>query len=378
MDNAATTPLDPRVLEAMMPFLTTSYGNPSSLHRGGAEPKGAVERAREQVASLVGCRPEELVFTSGATEANNLAIKGSAWASGKSRGTVLISSIEHLSVLNAAKRLQRMGYELEEIPVDADALVYPSDVEKALDDDTLLVSVNLANPEVGTIEPIREVAAIARERKVPFHCDASAAAGWIPIDVENLGVDLLTLSAHNFYGPKGAGALYVRSGVRLVPLHDGGPQEGGRRGGTENVAGVVGLGAAAELAMAESIGARPRLEKLRDGLIDGIDAGLDGVILTGHRTQRLPGHISFCFAGIEGESLLTDLDAGGIAASSGSACSSQALKVSHVLDAMGVDTPLARGSLVVTLGRDAREDEVNKAKEMIIYSARRLKEMSPF
>lgn len=378
MDNTGTTPLDSRVMETMMPFLEAGFGNPSSLHRGASGPKRAVGRAREQVAALVGCGTDELVFTSGATEANNLAIKGAAWGSGRPKGTILISAIEHLSIVNAAKRLQRMGFELREIPVDADALVDPSDVDRAIEDDTLLVSINLANPEVGTIEPLAAIAEVTRARGVPLHCDAAAAAGWIPIDVKKLGVDLLTLSAHNFYGPKGAGALYVKSGTRLVPLLDGGPQEGGLRAGTENVPGVVGLGAAAELALAELVDAGARLEKMRDGLIDVIDGALDEVLLTGHRVKRLPGHASFCFRGVEGEALLTDLDAGGVAASSGSACSSQALKVSHVLEAMGVDTAHAHGSLAVSLGLDAGEDDVKTVERILISSVKRLREMSPF
>lgn len=380
LDHAAATPLDAAVLEAMAPFLDADFGNPSSLHRGGMEPRDAVEKARAQVAALIGCEPGNVVFTSGATEANNFAIKGVALASrgsGRSGGTVLISAIEHLSVLNASKRLKSLGFDVKELPVDGDGLVAPADLEDALGDDTLIVSVNLANPEVGTVEPVKRLAEITRERGVPFHCDAAAAAGWMPVDVDDLGVDLLTLSAQSFYGPKGAGALFIGKGVRIVPLIDGGPQEGGLRGGAENVPGVVGMGAAAKLATRELPAIAERLAPLRDSLIEKLLGSLDAIILTGHRSLRLPGHASFCVQGVEGEAVLTDLDAGGIAASSGSACSSHALKVSHVLAAMGVGTALARGSLVFTIGRDGSEDDIVKTARKTISSIKRLREISP-
>jgi len=375
-DCVSGTPLDERVAAAMEPFLGESFCNPSSLHRGAAEPRRAIDAAREQVAALVRCSPEEVVFTSGATEANNLAIKGSAWASGR-RGRILISSVEHISVRNPARRLSSAGFVVEEIPVGGDALVDPSDVERAVREDTVLVCVNLANPEVGTVEPVEEIARLTRERGVTFHCDAAVAAGWMEIDFRDLGADLLTLSAHNFYGPKGAGALCVRSGVRLVPLVDGGPQESGLRAGTENVAAIVGMGVAAELAARELVPAAPRLEKLRDELVERVLRELDGAVLTGHRTARLPGHASFCFEGVEGEAVVADLDAGGVAAASGSACSSATLKVSHVLSAMGVEETLARGSLIISLGRDAGEEAVRRIADLTVKSVRRLRELSP-
>lgn len=361
----------------MLPFLGARFGNPSSLHRGGTEPRRAVESARRRVASMIGCDSEEVVFTSGASEANNLAVKGVVWGTGRRAGTVLVSAIEHLSVLNAARRLRRMGYSVVELPVDASGVVDPDGVRAAAADDALLLSVNLVNPEIGTVEPVARIAEAARERGIPFHCDAAAGAGWIPIDVKELGVDLLTLSAHNFYGPKGVGALYVRRGVRLVPLIDGGPQEGGLRAGTENVAGAVGMGAAAELA-ADGLGAVGSvLPPLRDRLIERLAGSIGGAVLTGHRSARAPGHASFCIRGVEGEALLGDLDAAGIAASSGSACSTRALKTSHVLGAIGVDAVLARGAIAFTIGRDATEADVDAAAAAVISSVTRLREMSP-
>lgn len=377
LDNTATTPLDPRVLEEMMPFLESGFGNPSSLHSVGIEPRAAVVKARENVANLIGADPGEIVFTSGATEANNLAVKGIALAAKAGRGTIGVSGIEHLSVFNAARRLEKLGFSIAAIPVDGQGLVDPADVARAITDDTILVSVNIANPEVGTLEPVKEIAQVAKGRGVPLHCDAAAAAGWIPIDVRDIRVDLLTLSAHNFYGPKGAGALFVRRGLRLVPLIDGGPQEGGLRAGTENVPGVVGMGKAAELAVAELGRISRRLPPLRDKLIHDLTGSVEGVVPTGHRASRLPGHASFCVRGVEGEALLADLDRKGIAAASGSACASVALKISHVLEAMGLETVLARGSLVFTLGRDLQADQISHVTDVVKSSIKRLRELSP-
>jgi cysteine desulfurase len=377
LDNTAATPLDPRVLEEMMPFLESSFGNPSSLHSVGIAPRAAVVKARENVAGLIGADPGEIVFTSGATEANNLAVKGIALAAKAGRGTIVVSRIEHLSVFNAARRLERLGFSIGAIPVDGEGLVDPADVDRAITDDTILVSVNVANPEVGTLEPVKEIAQVTKARGVPLHCDAAAAAGWVPIDVRDIGADLLTISAQSFYGPKGAGALFVRRGLRLIPLIDGGPQEGGLRAGTENVPGVVGMGKAAELAVAELERTSRRLAPLRDKLIEDLTKSVEGVVLTGHRTSRLPGHASFCVRGIEGEALLADLDRKGIAAASGSACASVALKISHVLEAMGLDTVLARGSVVFTLGRDAQADRVGKVTDVVKSSIKRLRELSP-
>jgi cysteine desulfurase len=377
LDNIATTPVDPKVVEAMMPFLGASFGNPSSLHRKGIGPRDAVERAREKVALLIGADRREIVFTSGAAEANNLAVKGTAWAAGDHGGRIAISAIERLSVLNSAKRLERQGFTASVIPVDREGVVDPEGVAGAITDDTLLVSVNLANPEVGAMEPIREIAEITRRRNVPLHCDATAAAGWVPIDVKDMGIDLLTLSAQNFYGPKGTGALFIRRGLRVVPLVDGGSQEGGLRAGTENVAGIVGMGEAAEIALSEMEAISRGLPPLRDTLIDELTDAVEGVVLTGPRENRLPGHASFCVKGVEGEALLTDLDGRGIAAASASACASVALKVSHVLEAMGIDATLARGSLVFTLGRDADASQVGNVLEAVKTSIKRLRDLSP-
>lgn len=377
LDNTATTPLDPRVLDAMMPFLGEFYGNPSSLHRRGAGPRDAVENARDQVARLIGADRKEIIFTSGATEANNLALKGTVWASGSGSGRIALSAVEHLSVLNPAKRLERMGYSVTTIPVDGNGVVDPENVAAAMTDDTLLVSVNLANPEVGTLEPIKEIAEVTKKHGVPLHCDATAAAGWVPIDVKDMGVDLVTLSAHTLYGPKGSGALFLKRGTRVVPLMDGGPQEGGLRAGTENVPGAVGLGKAAEIAISEMDGVSKRLPALRDELIEGLTDSVEGVVLTGHRSARLPGHASFCVKGVEGEALLTDLDRRGIAAASASACASVALKVSHVLEAMGIDSTLARGSLVFTLGRSVESPQIKEVLRAVGTAIKRLRDLSP-
>jgi cysteine desulfurase len=375
LDNAAANPLLPEVREAMLPYLGDVFGNPSSLHDWGDGAREAVDKAREQVASLIGAESEEIIFTSGGTESNNLAVKGLALAAkGKH---VVISAIEHFSVLHSARTLEKWGFAVSEVPVDKYGLVDPAEVEKALRPDTVLVSIMHANGEIGTIEPIKEIAKITRERKIPFHTDAVATVGTIPVDVKGLGVDALSLAANQFYGPKGVGALWVRKGVRIMPLLDGGIQEGGRRAGTENVPAIVGLGRAAELARADMARRMGRLTPLRDRLLKGLPEKVGHVVVTGHPQRRLPGHASFCVEFIEGESMLMLLNSQGIAVSSGSACTSRALKASHVLIALGLPHEIAQGSILFTLGIDNTAADIDYVLEVMPPIVDRLRQMSP-
>jgi len=377
LDHMATTPLDPRVLEAMQPFFKDIFGNPQSLHSYGQEALAAVDEARESVGRLVNASSEEIYFTASGSESNNFALKGLALAN-RERGThIVVSAIEHQSVLHAVKSLERLGFHSTEIPVDKAGRVDPADVDKALTKETILVSVMTANSEVGTVEPVAEIAKLCRAKKVLFHTDAVAAAGNMPLDVKDLGVDALSLAADQFYGPKGSAALFVKKGVRVLPLIDGGIQEGGRRAGTENVAGIVGLGKAAEIARTQMVGRTARMRVLRDQLIDGLLGKVEHVVLTGHRTERLPHQASFCIEFIEGESMLLNLDMKGIAASSGSACTSRALKVSHVLLAMGLDHALAQGSLVFGLIDSTVREDIDHLLDVFPPIIQRLREMSP-
>lgn len=361
----------------MLPFLREDFGNPSSLHYFGRRPHEALEQARGAVAGLINARPEEVYFTSGATEANNWALKGVAQAARNRPAHLITSRIEHYSVLHAAKTLQRLGARVTLLPVDPFGFVSPQAVAEAIADDTVLISLTHASNEIGTIEPIAEIAQLAKARKVPLHVDATQTAGIIPVDVAALGVDLLTLAAHQFYGPKGAGALYVRKGTRLLPLLEGGLQESGRRAGTENVAGIVGLGRAAELAASELRARSERLSGLRDRLREGLEARVPDLVFTGHPIQRLPGHVSFCIRYVEGESVLLMLDAKGIAAASGSSCTSRALKSSHVLEAIGIDAGLANGSAMFSLGEGNTAADVDYLLEVLPPIIERLRAMSP-
>lgn len=376
LDYGAATPTHPQVMEAMIPYLGEFFGNPQSLHDWGQEAREAVEEARGKVASLIGAQPEEIIFTSSGSEANNLALKGVAWAQERKGQHIVTSQIEHHSVLHSLKSLERQGFTYASVPVDRYGLVDPASVEEAITEETILVSVMHANNEVGTIETIGEIAEIAKKRGLPFHTDAVQTVGTIPIDVEGLGVDLLSLAGQGFYGPKGVGALYIRKGTRIVPFIDGGIQEGGRRAGTENVAGIVGLGVAAELAEREMADRANHLTPLRDSLIERI-LEIDGVHLTGHPTQRLPRHVSVVVEYVEGEAMLLSLNLKGVAASSGSACTSQALKASHVLEAMGIDPGLAQGSLLLTLGIGNTMEDVNCLLEVLPPIVKRLREISP-
>jgi len=381
-DHAATTPVHPKVVEAMLPYLKEQFGNPLSLHSFGEGPREAVEEARAKVADLIGARPNEIYFTASGSEANNMAVKGIALMNRQKGQHMVVSAIEHQSVLNATQTLEKLGFEVTQVPVDQHGLVDPDDVVAAIRDDTTLVSVMHANNEIGTIEPVAEIARAVKEKRkaITFHTDAVATVGTLPVDVEELGVDLLSLAGSQFYGPKGAGALFIGRGTRLMPLIDGGIQERGRRAGTENVPAIVGLGVAAELAkgsLTERAQGKGRLVPLRDHLIERLTSEMDRVYLTGHPTMRLPGHVSVCVEFIEGESMLLMLNMQGIAASSGSTCTSRALKASHVLMAIGLEAALAQGSLVFTLGESNTVEDVDYVAEVLPPIVDRLRQMSP-
>ncbi len=376
LDYGAATPTHPQVMEAMTPYLGEFFGNPQSFHHWGQEAREAIEETRGKVASLIGAPPQEIIFTSSGTEANNLALKGVAWAQERKGKHIVTSQIEHHSVLHSLKSLERQGFTYTSVPVDRYGLVDPASVEQAITEETILVSIMHANNEVGTIEPLGEVAEIAKRHSLPFHTDAVQTAGTIPIDVQGLRVDLLSLAGQPFYGPKGVGALYIRGGTRIIPFIDGGIQEGGRRAGTENVAGIVGLGVAAELAEREMADRANHLIPLRDRLIEGL-LEIDGVYLTGHPRERLPGHVSVVVEYVEGEAMLLSLNLKGVAASSGSACTSRALKASHVLEAIGIDPGLAQGSLLLTLGMGNIMEDVNYLLEVLPPIVKRLRDISP-
>jgi len=377
MDNAATTPLLPEVREAMMPYLGDIFGNPSSLHDWGDGAREAIGAAREQVAALIGASADEIIFTGSGTESNNFAVKGLALARQNKGKHAVISAIEHFSVLHSARTLEKWGFEVSEVPVDKHGVVDPDDVARQLRKDTILVSIMHANGEAGTIEPIQKIARITRERKIPFHTDAVATVGTIPVNVAELGVDALSLAGNQFYGPKGVGALWTKKGVRIMPLLDGGIQEDGRRAGTENVPAIAGLGKAAELAKTHMTDRMKRLAPLRDHLLKELPKRVERVVVTGHPQHRLPGHASFCVEFIEGESMLMLLNSKGIAVSSGSACTSRALKASHVLIAMGLSHEIAQGSILFTLGIDNTKEDVDYVLEMMPPIVDRLRQMSP-
>ena len=377
LDHIASTPVHPEVVKTMLPFVEDNFGNPQSLHSVGQEALEAIEKARERVAHLINAKPDEIYFTSCGSESNNFALKGFALAH-QSRGKhIVLSAIEHLSVLNSAKSLEKMGFSLTMVPVDKWGLVDPAEVKRALRKDTILVSIMLANGEVGTIEPIAEIAQICRSADVLFHSDAVDAVGNIPVDVKALGVDALSLAANQFYGPKGAAALYIRKGVRIVPFMDGGIQEKGRRAGTENVPGIVGLGKAAEIAEREIENRIEKVKPLRDKLIEEFPRKVEHVRLTGHPQKRLPYHASFCIEFVEGEAMLLNLDMEGIAVASGSACTSRALKASHVLLAMGLDHATAQGSIVFSLIEENNKEDIDYVLEVFPPIIERLRKMSP-
>lgn len=377
LDNYAATPMLPEAREAMLPFLGEKFGNPSSLHSRGDAAREAVEEAREKVAALLGAEPEEIVFTSSGTEANNMAVKGIAAGSRRKGRHIVLSSIEHFSVLHAARSLEKQGYELTLVPVDAHGAIDLEELEAAIGDDTVLVSVMAANGEIGTIQPIAEASRIAAAKDVPFHTDAVAAAGTLPLDVKELGVSALSISSDLIYGPQGVGALWVKRGLRVIPLLDGGVQEGGRRGGTENVAGIVGMGAAAEVAKRDMAERSRRLSALRDALISALPGRIEHLYLTGHPENRLAWNASFAVEFIEGEGMLLFLDQKGVAVSSGSACTSRALKGSHVLSACGIPAERAQGSILFSFGLQNTMEDVDYVLEVFPPIVERLRQMSP-
>ena len=376
-DHAAATRLRPEALAAMIPYLENDFGNPLSVHSWGDAPREALEYARGQVAQLIGATPAEGYFTANGSEANNAAVKGAALMNRNKGNHVVVSAIEHQSVLNPAATLEKLGFEVTHVAVDRLGIVDPEAVAQALRDDTVLVSVMLANNEIGTIQPIAEIAEVVHRTNAVLHTDAVAAVGKIPTDVRVLGADMLSLAGNQFYGPAGSGALYVKRGVRVMPLIEGGVQERGRRAGTENVPAIVGLGVAAELSQQELGAAAVRLTAMRDHLIERLTTENDHVILTGHPTQRLPHHASICVEYVEGEAMLLMLNMHGIAASSGSTCTSKALKASHVLTALGIDIAVAQGSLVFTLGSDNTMEDIDYVADVLPPIVARLRAMSP-
>ncbi len=360
LDSNATTPLDPRVLEAMRPYLTGKFANPSSIYKFARDIRAELEQAREKVAKLIGADPEEVIFTSGGTEADNTAVKGVAFAHGDKGRHIITSQIEHHAILNACKYLQKFGFEVTYLPVDKYGIVDLEILEKSIRADTILITIMHASNEIGTIEPIEEIAQIARERGICFHSDAVQTVGKIDVDVKAMGIDLLSLSGHKFHAPKGIGALYVRKGVKIDPLLHGGHHERGRRAGTENVPGIIGLGKAAEIARAEMNENEERIRYLRDKLERGILERIPEVVVNGHPQKRLFNTLSVCLKYIEGESILVNLDFEGICASSGSACTSGSLDPSHVLLAIGLPHEVAHGSLRLSLNKFNTEEDVDK------------------
>ncbi len=378
LDHSAAAPLLPEVREAMTPYLDRDFGNPLSLHDWGDAPRDALEEARAQTAALIGAgSPEEIIFTSSGTESNNFAVKGLSLAQQKKGKHIVISAIEHFSVMNSVKFMQNLGYEISEVPVDKNGFVDPEDVKKAIRPDTVLVSIMHANGEVGTIQPLAEISKITKEKKIVFHTDAVATCGTIPVNVKELGVDALSLAGNPFYGPKGSAALWVRRGVRILPLLDGGIQEGGRRAGTEDIAAIIGLGKAAEIALRDLVDRGQKLTQIRDLLINGLPSKIPRVVVTGDLKKRLPGHASFCVEFIEGEGMLMLLNSQGVAVSSGSSCTSRALKASHVLLAMGYNHEIAQGSLLFTMGIQNKPEDIDYVLNVMPPIVDRLREMSP-
>lgn len=377
LDHIATNPIHPEVLDAMLPYFKEDFGNPLSIYPLGLSAREGVEDARRQVASLINAKPSEIVFTSSGAESNNFAIHGVALARQRTGKHIIISKMEHHSVMNPARVLERDGFKVTYVNPDRYGYIDPETIRQSITDETILISVIHASSEVGTVEPIAEIGQIAKEKAIAFHTDAVASTGNIPIDVKALGVNLLSMSAHQFYGPKGAAALYIKEGTRIVPLIYGGTQEGGRRAGTENVPAIIGMGKAAELAEKQMQQRMEHVQKLRDKIIESL-LKIDKVILTGHPEKRLPGHASFVVEHVEGEGMLLLLSGEKISAASGSACTSKALKASPVLSAMGFEAHMSHGSIVFSPGIDTTEEDIDCFIEAFNKIVERLRKMSPF
>jgi cysteine desulfurase len=377
-DHSATTRVLPEVFDAMTPFFLDKFGNSSSIHSFGREAKVALEDSRKHVANLLNADPTEIIFTSGGTESDNLAIKGVAMYKGKMKGHIITTKVEHHAILEPCEFLKRFGFEATYIPVSSEGLVDPAEIERAIRNDTVLISVMMANNEIGTIQPIREIGRIAQSKSIPFHTDAVQAIGKLPIDVKADNIDLLSLSAHKFHGPKGVGALYVRKGTKIEPIIQGGGQERGLRSSTVNVAGTVGLGKAAEVAKRDLEPTAEKMKRLRDKMLRTVPELIHKSYVNGHKTKRLVNNAHFRFDFIEGEGLILQLDFKGIAASTGSACSTGSLEPSHVLLALGLTHQQAHGSLRITLGRENTEEEVDYLLEVLPGVVSKLREISPF
>ncbi len=377
LDYAATTPTDPEVVKAMLPYFTDKFGNPSSIHSFGQEAKAATDEARGKIASFLGAKQEEIIFTSGGTESDNFAIKGAAYANQHKGNHIITSSIEHHAVINSCKFLEKMGFKITYLHVSKDGFVDPEDVKKTITDKTILISVMHASNEIGTIQPISKIGKIAREKEICFHSDAVQTFGHCPINVDELNVDLLSISGHKLCGPKGIGALYIKKGTGMVPFIHGGEQERKRRASTENVPAIVGFGKAVEIAKERMDEEAKKLVVLRDKLIKGIFEKIEHVRLNGHPLKRLPNNVNVSIESAEGESLLLNLDMEGIAASTGSACSSSSLEASHVLLALGLSHELAHGSLRFTLGRYTEKEDIDNVLEVLPRIVEKLRSMSP-
>jgi cysteine desulfurase len=378
LDYAATTPVDPRVLRVMMPYFSRKFGNTMSLHSFGQEAKSALEESREQVSGLIGAKPEEIIFTGSATESNNLALKGIAYANKNKGNHLIISSIEHPCIMESARYLEKQGFKITRLPVSGYGLVDPEAVRKAVSQNTILVSVIHASNEIGTVQPIAEIGKICREKKIYFHTDAVQSFGKIPIDVDRLNIDLLSASSHKMYGPKGAALLFIRKGVKIEPILHGGGQEQGLRSSTVNVAAIVGFAKACQIASREMKRETLRISQLRDKLVKEVLARIPNSRLNGHPKKRLPNNANFRFKGIEGESMVIQLDLAGVAASTGSACSSVSLEPSHVLLAIGLKHQEAHGSLRISLGRWTKESEINYLLTVLPKIISNLRKISPF
>jgi cysteine desulfurase len=377
LDYAATTPVHPDVMKTMLPYFNDTYGNPSAIHHLGQESRAAIEGARSSVSKLIGARDDEIIFTGSGTEADNFAIKGIAFAKREKGDHIITSTIEHHAVLETCDFLEKQGFSVTYVQVDQNGLVDPDDIKKAITNKTIIVSMMHANNEIGTIEPIYEIGKIAREADICFHTDAVQTTGHIPIDVDKMNVDLLSISAHKLYGPKGVGALYIRKGTRMTPFIHGGRQEMGKRASTENVPGIVGLGKAAQIALQEMAGEATRITALRQRLIEGIQGNIEDTLLNGHPTIRLPNNVNIIVDFVDGEAMLLLLDQKGICVSTGSACSSADLGASHVLTALGLSAYQAHGSLRFSLGKWTTEEDIDYVLEVFPQIVTRLRAMSP-